>query len=128
MSLELYDLCDTFLSQVMSLLCGKSLLYGSIKLSLTKLNVNTRVNSTFLGHIPVILTREQFAKSVLSVRCKTMSNISSRHGQISNFFPTTLLERRMRGDLIETFKIINGFVNYGHNMFRYKVYQTRNLQ
>ena len=30
---------------------------------------------------------------------------------------TTLLERRMRGDLIETFKIINGFVNYGHNMF-----------
>ena len=30
---------------------------------------------------------------------------------------TTLLERRMRSDLIETFKIINGFVNYGHNMF-----------
>ena len=30
---------------------------------------------------------------------------------------TTLLERRMRGDVIETFKIINGFVNYGHNMF-----------
>ena len=30
---------------------------------------------------------------------------------------TTLLERRMRGDLIETFKIINGFVNYGHKMF-----------
>ena len=29
---------------------------------------------------------------------------------------TTLLERRMRGDLIETFKIINGFVNYGHNI------------
>ena len=24
----------------------------------------------------------------------------------------TLLERRMRGDLIETFKINNGFVNY----------------
>ena len=31
---------------------------------------------------------------------------------------TILLERRMRGDLIEGFKIINGFVNYGHNMFR----------
>ena len=29
---------------------------------------------------------------------------------------TTLLERRMRGDLIETFQIINGFANYGHNM------------
>ena len=41
---------------------------------------------------------------------------------------TTLLERRMRGDLIETFKIINGFVNYGHNMFRTNTaYQTRNL-
>ena len=30
---------------------------------------------------------------------------------------TILLERRMRGDLIGTFKIFNGFVNYGHNMF-----------
>ena len=41
---------------------------------------------------------------------------------------TTLLERRMRGDLIETFKIINGFVNYGHNMFgTTTTYQTRNV-
>lgn len=31
---------------------------------------------------------------------------------------TTLLERRMRGDLIETFKILNGFNNYGQNLFR----------
>ena len=30
---------------------------------------------------------------------------------------TTLLERRMRGDLIETFKIVNGYVNYGTNFF-----------
>ena len=30
---------------------------------------------------------------------------------------TTLLGCRIRRDLIETFKIINGFVNYGHNMF-----------
>ena len=30
----------------------------------------------------------------------------------------TLLERRARGDLIETYKILNGFVNYGHSMFR----------
>ena len=30
---------------------------------------------------------------------------------------TTLLERRMRGVLIETIQIINGFANYGHNMF-----------
>ena len=42
---------------------------------------------------------------------------------------TTLLERRMRGDVIETFKIVNGYVNYGHNMFmRDSTYQTRNLK
>ena len=34
----------------------------------------------------------------------------------------------MRGDVIETFKIINGFVNYGHNMFgTTTAYRTRNL-
>ena len=30
---------------------------------------------------------------------------------------TTLLERRMRGDLIETFKIMAGLSNYGQNLF-----------
>jgi hypothetical protein len=30
---------------------------------------------------------------------------------------TTLLERRARGDLIETFKIISGIAKYGHNLF-----------
>ena len=30
---------------------------------------------------------------------------------------TTLLERRMRGDLIQAFKIINCFVNYGRNQY-----------
>ena len=29
----------------------------------------------------------------------------------------TLLERRKRGDLIETFKIINGIFNYGRHFF-----------
>ena len=34
----------------------------------------------------------------------------------------------MRGDVIETFKIINGFMNYGHNMFgTTTTYRTRNL-
>ena len=34
----------------------------------------------------------------------------------------------MRGDLMDTFKIINGFVNYGHNMFGTNTaYRTRNL-
>ena len=41
---------------------------------------------------------------------------------------TTLLERRMRDYLIETYKIINGFVNYGHNIFGTNTaYRTRNL-
>ena len=31
---------------------------------------------------------------------------------------TTLLERRMRGDLIETFKVTTGKVEYGQNLFR----------
>ena len=34
---------------------------------------------------------------------------------------TTLAERRMRGDLIETFKITQGFVNYGKNIFNMSV-------
>ena len=32
---------------------------------------------------------------------------------------TTLLERRARGDLIETVKIVNGIVNYGDGFFRH---------
>ena len=31
---------------------------------------------------------------------------------------TTLAERRIRGDLIETFKIVRGLVNYGNDIFR----------
>ena len=31
---------------------------------------------------------------------------------------TTLLERRARGDLIETFKILSGISNYGKDMFK----------
>ena len=41
---------------------------------------------------------------------------------------TTLLERRMRGDLIETYKIRTNQVNYGSNMFNINsYYNTRNL-
>lgn len=39
---------------------------------------------------------------------------------------TTLLERRMRGDLIETFKILNGFTNYGESFFNQSS-RTNNL-
>ena len=39
-----------------------------------------------------------------------------------------LPECRRRADLIETFKIMNGLVDYGQNMFRKNsAYQTRNL-
>ena len=31
---------------------------------------------------------------------------------------TTLAERRMRRGLIETFKLVRGFVNYGQSMFQ----------
>jgi len=34
---------------------------------------------------------------------------------------TTLAERRIRGDLIETFKIVGGLVNYGQNLFKVSV-------
>ena len=41
---------------------------------------------------------------------------------------TTFLERKMSGDLFETFKIMNGLVNYGQNMFRKNsAHQTSNL-
>ena len=41
---------------------------------------------------------------------------------------TTSLERRMRGDLIETFKIDQRFCEYGHNIFGTNTaYRTRNL-
>ena len=32
---------------------------------------------------------------------------------------TTLIERRARGDLIETYKIVNGISDYGENLFRF---------
>ena len=34
---------------------------------------------------------------------------------------TTLAERRVRGDLIEAFKIIRGFVDYGQNLFKLSI-------
>ena len=39
---------------------------------------------------------------------------------------TTLLERRMRGDLIETYKILNNFTNYEQGWFLQSE-RTRNL-
>ena len=38
-------------------------------------------------------------------------------GRLQALKLTTLAERRNRGDLIETFKIVNGIVDYGRNLF-----------
>ena len=40
---------------------------------------------------------------------------------------TMLLKCRMRDDLIESFKIINGSVNYGHNNYVWEEYSLSNL-
>ena len=54
---------------------------------------------------------------MISLACFHLNNIPYRQ-RLQRLGLSTLLERRMRGDLkIETFKIINGFVDYGHNMF-----------
>lgn len=39
--------------------------------------------------------------------------------RLSKLSITTLLERRMRGDLIETFKIFRGLVDYGSNIIKF---------
>ena len=39
-------------------------------------------------------------------------------GRLAKIKLTTLGERRLRGDLIETLKIVNGLVEYGNGMFR----------
>ena len=52
----------------------------------------------------------------------------SYHLRLQHLRLTTLLERRMHSDLIKTFKIINGFVNYGHITFGTNTaYRTRNF-
>ena len=39
-------------------------------------------------------------------------------GRLAKMKLTTLGEIRLRGDVIETFKIVNGLVEYGNGMFR----------
>ena len=48
------------------------------------------------------------------------------HERLRKLGLTTLLERRMRGDLIETFKIINGLNDYGAHFFNLSI-RTSNL-
>ena len=55
-------------------------------------------------------------------------SLLSYHRRLQRLRLTTFLELRMCGDLIEDFKIINCFVNYGHNMYGTNTaYRTRNL-
>ena len=44
-----------------------------------------------------------------------MANLTYKQ-RLEKLNMTTLLERRMRGDLIETFKILNNLNNYGQNL------------
>ena len=54
-----------------------------------------------------------------------MENLSYKQ-RLEKLDLTTLLERRMRGDLIETFKILNGLNNYGSSFYK-KSARTNNL-
>ena len=54
-----------------------------------------------------------------------MENFSYRE-RLKTLGLTTLLERRMRGDLIETFKTLNDFNNYGKTFFNLSE-RTNNL-
>ena len=54
-------------------------------------------------------------ESIQRFATKSISGLKdlSYNAQLNELQLTTLLERRMRGDLIETFKIVNGFTDYG---------------
>ena len=56
--------------------------------------------------------QREFTRAIEGFRKKTYK------ARLQELKLTTLLERRMRGDLIETFKICNGLVDYGKKLFR----------
>ena len=67
------------------------------------------------GNWGIIMKMEAVQREVTRniTECKDM-NYKDR---LSYLKLTTLLERRMRGDLIETFRILHGFTDYGHHWF-----------
>ena len=77
-----------------------------------------------LGNWRVILRLENMQRRVTKI-IKGAENYSYRE-RLEKLILTTLLERRMRADLNETFKIINGISNYGRYFFRISS-QTWNL-
>ena len=58
-------------------------------------------------------------ESIQRLATKSISGLKdlSYNARLNELQLTTLLERRMRGDLIETFKIVNGFTDYGRDWF-----------
>ena len=67
------------------------------------------------GNWQLILKLESVQRKVTRL-VSGLKNISYRE-RLKSLGLTTLLERRMRGDLIETFKIINGISKYGTSFF-----------
>ena len=57
--------------------------------------------------------------SIQRLTTKSISGLKdlSYNARLNELQLTTLLERRMRGDLIETFKIVIGFTDYGREWF-----------
>ena len=76
------------------------------------------------GNWRVILDMEAVQRNFTRI-IQGMENFSYRE-RLNKLKLTTLFERRMRGDLIETFKILNEFNNYGKNLFNLSE-RTNNL-
>ena len=68
------------------------------------------------GNWPAIIELENVQR--LFTRMVKGTENTSYRARLNKLGLTTLLERRMRGDLIEVFKILNSFTNYGTDFFR----------
>ena len=67
------------------------------------------------GHWQLIMKLESVQRKVTRL-VNDIKNLSYKE-RLESLGLTTLLERRMRGDLIETFKIISGVSQYGSTLF-----------
>ena len=67
------------------------------------------------GNWSFIMKLEGVQRKITRV-VKGLENLTYKN-RLESLGLTTLLERRMRGDLIETFKIINGISKYGNEFF-----------
>ena len=67
------------------------------------------------GNWSLIMNIEAVQREVTKI-ISGLENFSYKE-RLDSLKLTTLLERRMRGDLIEAYKILNGFADYGKNWF-----------